>query len=139
MVQRYMALLSGAETVESQLKGAPFSCLCLFKPHWHCCRLPQMVQRYEALSSGAETVESQLKGALVEYLNAEMTLGAVRDVPQAVAWMQTSFLFVRVRHRPSELRLRRKMRICAYWTAWSTSCRRHAGSRFYHQQGKGCA
>lgn len=60
------------------------------------CPLVQMVRRYEALSSGAETVESQLKDRLVEHLNAELTLGTIRDVSQAVAWIQTTYLFVRV-------------------------------------------
>lgn len=60
---------------------------------WHL----QMVQRYQALSAGAEIVESQLKDALVEHLNAELTLGTIRDISQAVAWIQTTFLFVRVR------------------------------------------
>lgn len=38
-----------------------------------------------------------LQNALIEHLNAELTLGTIRDVSQAVAWIQTTFLFVRVR------------------------------------------
>ena len=38
-----------------------------------------------------------MQDALIEHLNAELTLGTIRDVSQAVAWIQTTFLFVRVR------------------------------------------
>ena len=44
----------------------------------------QSVQRYQALSAGAEAVESRLQLSLVEYLNAEIFLQTVRDLPQAL-------------------------------------------------------
>lgn len=49
------------------------------------------------LSAGAEPVESQLQANLVEYLNAEIVLRTVTDITQAVHWLKSTFLAVRVR------------------------------------------
>jgi hypothetical protein len=37
---------------------------------------------------------------LPEHLNAEIVLGTIQDVPQAVAWIKSTFLFTRVRANP---------------------------------------
>ena len=62
------------------------------------CWLMQNVQRYKALAAGSETLESQLKGAssFCEYLNAEIVLQTIRDVPTALFWVKSTFLYVRV-------------------------------------------
>lgn len=62
-------------------------------------QLLQNVQRYKELAAGSETLESQLKGAssFCEYLNAEVVLQTIRDVPTALFWVKSTFLYVRVR------------------------------------------
>ena len=95
MMQRNEALSASARTADRQL-NLQHICLLEILLIDTSPVFVQMVQRYEALSTGAETVESQLKDALVEHLNAELTLGTIRDVSQAVAWIQTTFMFVRV-------------------------------------------
>jgi hypothetical protein len=51
---------------------------------------------YRNLAAGAEVLESQLRGAFPEYLNAEIALRHVVDLPGAIAWLKSTFLYVRV-------------------------------------------
>jgi ATP-dependent DNA helicase HFM1/MER3 len=55
--------------------------------------------RYQRLLAG-QVVESCLMANLPEHLNAEIVLGTIQDVPQAVAWIKSTFLFTRVRANP---------------------------------------
>ncbi len=48
--------------------------------------------------AGAEDVESCLGDSFAEHLNSEVVLQTVRDVSQAVAWLRTTFLYIRVRN-----------------------------------------
>ena len=57
----------------------------------------QHVQRYQQLAAGAEVLESQLPANLCEYLNAEIVLQTIKDVPAALYWVKSTFLYVRVR------------------------------------------
>lgn len=47
-----------------------------------------------------QVVESCLLSTLPEHLNAEIVLGTVKDVSQAIAWIRSTFLFTRVRANP---------------------------------------
>lgn len=46
---------------------------------------------------GCEELESQLKSCVAEYLNAEITLGTIKSIPLAVAWLKSTFMYIRVR------------------------------------------
>ncbi|GBF89417.1 ATP-dependent DNA helicase-like protein [Raphidocelis subcapitata] len=61
--------------------------------------------RYAALSAGQEEVESCLLDSVAEHLNAEVVLGTVRDVSLAIAWLKTTFLYVRIRANPRHYKL----------------------------------
>lgn len=45
---------------------------------------------------GCEELESQLKTCFAEYLNAEIVLGTVRNLPLAIEWLRSSFMYIRV-------------------------------------------
>lgn len=47
-----------------------------------------------------QVVESCLLSTLPEHLNAEIMLGTIKDVSQAIAWIRSTFLFTRVRANP---------------------------------------
>ncbi len=48
----------------------------------------------------AQPVESCLLATLPEHLNAEVVLGTVQDIPAAVSWVKSTFLFARVYRNP---------------------------------------
>ena len=56
----------------------------------------QMEPMYRNLLSGTEMLESQLRETFPEYLNAEIVLRNVVDLPGAIAWLKSTFLYVRV-------------------------------------------
>lgn len=57
----------------------------------------QHVRKYETLAGGGEVLESHLATALPEYLNAEVALKTVPDVSEAVRWLKSTFMYLRVR------------------------------------------
>eukprot|EP00775_Hariotina_reticulata_P011878 gene11878-12022_t len=56
-------------------------------------------QKYQRLLTG-QAVESCLMASLPEHLNAEVVLGTITDVTEAIAWIKSTFLFVRARANP---------------------------------------
>lgn len=56
------------------------------------------MRKYETLAGGGEVLESHLTRALPEYLNAEVALKTVPDVSEAVRWLKSTFMYLRVRH-----------------------------------------
>jgi ATP-dependent DNA helicase HFM1/MER3 len=54
---------------------------------------------YHVLVNG-QTVESCLKDNVAEFLNAELVLQTVKDVSQSIAWLKTTFMYVRIRKNP---------------------------------------
>ena len=60
----------------------------------------QNIQRYENLAMGCEELESQLKTCFAEYLNAEIVLGTIKNMPLAVEWLKSTFMYIRVRYLP---------------------------------------
>ncbi|KAF7715810.1 P-loop containing nucleoside triphosphate hydrolase protein [Penicillium ucsense] len=63
------------------------------------------VAHYERLISGSESLESCLHLNLIEHLNAEIGLGIVSDIPTAIKWLSSTFLFVRLRRNPGHYKL----------------------------------
>ena len=57
--------------------------------------------RYTELANGNEEVNSTLMSAFAEFLNAEIVLGTIPDVVAAIAWLRSTFFYVRVRNNPS--------------------------------------
>ncbi|EJD53558.1 Sec63-domain-containing protein [Auricularia subglabra TFB-10046 SS5] len=45
-------------------------------------------------------IESKFEGGLVDSLNAEISLGTVSNVPEAMQWLSYTYLFVRMRRNP---------------------------------------
>ncbi len=56
--------------------------------------------RYQNLLLGAEEVESCLGHSFAEHLNAEIVLKTVKTLDQAVEWLQTTFMYIRVGPEP---------------------------------------
>lgn len=50
-----------------------------------------------------------LHESLVEHVNAEVVLGTVTDVPQAVKWLKSTFLFIRAKANPIRYRFKTKL------------------------------
>ena len=56
----------------------------------------QHVQRYRCLMTGQEVLESALHAEFSEYLNAEVVLRSIVNVNGAIAWLKSTYLYVRV-------------------------------------------
>lgn len=59
------------------------------------------LQYYLSLTNLQLPVESQLIGCLPNHLNAEVVLGNVQSISEAVDWLSYSFLYVRMLRNPS--------------------------------------
>ncbi|KAF8067393.1 MER3 [Scenedesmus sp. PABB004] len=89
---RYQQLLEGQARRSGARGGA-----------WRCAAAdPQP----PAPACARQAVESCLASTLAEQLLAEVVLGTVRDVPGAIAWLKSTFLYVRVRSNPGHYGLR---------------------------------
>ncbi|KAK9831896.1 hypothetical protein WJX81_006765 [Elliptochloris bilobata] len=60
-----------------------------------------LVQRYRNLLTGEELLESALRAEFAEYLNAEIVLRTVVDVFSAVAWLRSTYLYIRMKRNPA--------------------------------------
>ena len=58
------------------------------------------VSKYEKLMQGSELLESSLHVNLIEHLNAEVSLGTVKDLDTARHWLEGTFLHVRLQKNP---------------------------------------
>ena len=58
------------------------------------------LQHYLAAVTQQQPIESQFSKKLVDNLNAEIALGTVTSVPEAITWLGYSYLFVRMRRNP---------------------------------------
>lgn len=56
---------------------------------------------YQQLLKNGKPIESVLKYSLSEHLNAEIAVGMVKNVQDAVAWLKTTFLYVRAQSDPA--------------------------------------
>ncbi|CAG8752235.1 18126_t:CDS:2, partial [Cetraspora pellucida] len=60
-----------------------------------------MKQKYEALVTGIkDKLESSLYETLHEHLNSEICLGTIDHVNNAMKWLKTTFLYVRMKSNP---------------------------------------
>ncbi|MWG34921.1 DEAD/DEAH box helicase [Halomarina oriensis] len=57
-------------------------------------------QRYEQLLSEGKEIESRLAGELDAHLNAEISLGTIRDLEDVMDWLETTFYYVRAQSAP---------------------------------------
>lgn len=62
-------------------------------------------QKYEMMLTGEELLESKLHLNLIDHLNAEISLGTVRDLRSARKWLTSTFLYVRLQINPSHYKL----------------------------------
>jgi ATP-dependent DNA helicase HFM1/MER3 len=57
------------------------------------------------LIGGQQLVESSLHRNLAEHLNAEVVLQTITDLSMAMAWLKSTFLFVRALKNPKHYKL----------------------------------
>ena len=62
-------------------------------------------ERYEKMISGQQVLESTLHLNLIEHLNSEIGLQTIYDIQSAKAWLNGTFLSVRLRQNPTYYRL----------------------------------
>lgn len=60
---------------------------------------------YKNLISGTDVLESFLHCGLLEHINAEVGIGTFRDIPGAIQWLKSTFLYVRIRQNPNHYQL----------------------------------
>jgi len=58
------------------------------------------LQHYLTAVTQQQPIESQFSKKMVDNLNAEIALGTVTSVPEAITWLGYSYLFVRMRRNP---------------------------------------
>ena len=58
------------------------------------------LQHYLSAVTQQQPIESQFSKKLVDNLNAEISLGTVTSVPEAITWLGYSYLFVRMQRNP---------------------------------------
>lgn len=64
------------------------------------CTSQDKLQHYLSAVTQQQPIESKFSQKLVDNLNAEISLGTVTSVPEAVTWIGYSYLFVRMRRDP---------------------------------------
>ena len=64
------------------------------------CTTQDKLQHYLSAVTQQQPIESKFSHKLVDNLNAEISLGTVTSVPEAVTWLGYSYLFVRMRRNP---------------------------------------
>ena len=69
----------------------------------------QLVHRYHNLLLGEELLESALHSEFSEYLNAEIVLRTIVNVVSALAWLKSTYLYIRVRGMLISQKLSRHM------------------------------
>lgn len=60
----------------------------------------EKLQHYLTAVTQQQPIESQFSRKMVDNLNAEISLGTVTSVPEAVTWLGYSYLFVRMKRNP---------------------------------------
>lgn len=55
---------------------------------------------------GKEVIESCLHDSLMEHLNTEISLGSIKSHQEAILWLHSTFLYVRIQKNPSYYRLK---------------------------------
>ncbi|KAL8996616.1 MAG: hypothetical protein Q9169_003898 [Polycauliona sp. 2 TL-2023] len=65
------------------------------------CTTSDKLNHYLSAVTQQQPIESRFSRKLVDNLNAEVALGTVTSVPEAVQWLGYSYLFVRMQRNPS--------------------------------------
>ena len=66
----------------------------------YICTTQDKLQHYLSAVTSQRPIESKFSQHLVDNLNAEISLGTVTSIPEAVTWLGYSYLFVRMRRNP---------------------------------------
>ncbi|MFC7234905.1 DEAD/DEAH box helicase [Halosegnis marinus] len=66
--------------------------------------------KYRRLLREGKEIESRLAGELDSHLNAEIALGTIRDLDDVMAWLKTTFYYVRAQSAPDQYRFGGKLR-----------------------------
>ncbi|OJJ77069.1 hypothetical protein ASPBRDRAFT_36265 [Aspergillus brasiliensis CBS 101740] len=64
------------------------------------CTTHDKLHHYISAITSQQPIESRFSSRLVDNLNAEISLGTVTSVPEAVQWLGYSYLFVRMKREP---------------------------------------
>ncbi|KAJ5467942.1 hypothetical protein N7475_005694 [Penicillium sp. IBT 31633x] len=64
------------------------------------CTTHDKLTHYLSAVTAQQPIESRFSSRLVDNLNAEISLGTVTSVPEAVQWLGYSYLFVRMKREP---------------------------------------
>lgn len=64
------------------------------------CTSQDRLQHYLTAVTQQQPIESKFSAKLVDNLNAEISLGTVTSIPEAVTWLGYSYMFVRMRKDP---------------------------------------
>ena len=64
------------------------------------CTTHEKLDHYLSAVTQQQPIESRLSRKLVDNLNAEVALGTVTSIPEAVQWLGYSYLFVRMQRNP---------------------------------------
>jgi antiviral helicase SLH1 len=64
------------------------------------CTTHDKLPHYVSAVTAQQPIESRFSSKLVDNLNAEISLGTVTSVPEAVQWLGYSYLFVRMKREP---------------------------------------
>lgn len=64
------------------------------------CTTHDRLQHYLSAVTQQQPIESRFSSKLVDNLNAEIALGTVTSIPEAVRWVGYSYLFVRMQRNP---------------------------------------
>lgn len=66
----------------------------------YICTTHDKLQHYLSAVTQQQPIESKFSQRLVDNLNAEISLGTVTSIPEAITWLGYSYLFVRMRRNP---------------------------------------
>jgi antiviral helicase SLH1 len=64
------------------------------------CTTQDKLQHYLSAVTQQQPIESKFSTKLIDNLNAEISLGTVTSIPEAVQWVGYSYLFVRMQRNP---------------------------------------
>lgn len=59
------------------------------------------LQYYLSLNNMQLPIESQMMHQLADQLNAEIVLGTVTSLQEAISWLRYTYLYIRMRRNPS--------------------------------------
>lgn len=58
-------------------------------------------RQWQTLATGSGVIESTMLGALAEHLNAEVSSGTIAALPDALQWLKSTYMWVRVTKNPT--------------------------------------